>query len=143
MRVTQKCQYALRAMLELTLSGGQGPIKIAEIARRQDIPPRFLETILSELNQAGFVDSRRGSTGGYYLARSSKKITVGDVVRFVEGKQGGKWDELRESRGDCVFITLWQRAEDAVNDIFDNTTFESLAEEKRARDTEYVLDFVI
>lgn len=143
MRVTQKCQYALRAMLDLTLLNGEGPVKIAEIAGRQDIPPRFLESIMSELSQGGFVDSRRGAKGGYFLIRSPSKITVGEVVRFVEAKTDQNWGRSQQTNDRCVFTLLWRRTTDAVNEILDNTTLETLAEQKRAIDAEYVLDFVI
>jgi Rrf2 family protein len=85
MLITQKCQYALRAVFALARREGRGPTKIAEIAREQAIPVRFLEVILGQLKQGGFVDSRRGADGGYFIVRSPREIAVGDIVRFIDG----------------------------------------------------------
>ena len=83
--VSQKCQYALRAVFELAKRHGRGPVRIGDVAKAQAIPPRFLEVILNQLKQAGFVESRRGNEGGYLLARAPERLTVGEIVRFVEG----------------------------------------------------------
>ncbi len=77
MQVTQKSLYALRAIFELAKCSKQGPMKIADIAKAQVIPRRFLETILTQFKQAGFVESCRGNDGGYVLIPSPGKITVG------------------------------------------------------------------
>jgi len=87
MNASVKCEYALRAVLDLALAGSStaGPIRIADIASRQQIPQKFLETILSDLRKRGLLESRRGAEGGYMLARPAETITVGEVVRAVEG----------------------------------------------------------
>src|SRR5512133_2739522 len=85
MIVTQKCQYAMRAVFELARREGQGPVKINEIAEAQAIPQRFLENILNQLKQSGILESRRGKEGGYLLARPSREITAGMIIRLVEG----------------------------------------------------------
>ena len=77
--------YAVRAVFELAKRQGTGAIKISEIAEAQVIPTRFLENILNNLKRAGFVESVRGKDGGYLLARSAKELTVGEIVRSVEG----------------------------------------------------------
>ena len=85
MAITQKSKYALRATLELAVRFGQGPISIGEIAKAQAIPARFLEAILAQLKRAGLVESRRGNEGGYVLSRPPARISVGDVLRVVQG----------------------------------------------------------
>ena len=80
----KKNQYALRAIFELAKHQGKGPKKISEIAEVQAIPLRFLEVILSQLKGSGLVKSKRGFYGGYYLTRSPDKISVGDVLRFMD-----------------------------------------------------------
>jgi len=90
MRVTLKGDYALRAIFDLALQKPGKPIRIADIAKRQKIPQKFLELILSGLKQGGFVESRRGAEGGYLMARSPDTITVGQVLRFVEGTRLGR-----------------------------------------------------
>ena len=88
MLISQKCQYALRAVFELAGNYGEGPIKMGQIAEAQAIPPRFLEVILGELKQAGFVESRRGAEGGYRLIRSPESLSVEEVIQFIEGPIG-------------------------------------------------------
>ena len=84
MPISQKCQYALRAIYELAKNSGAGPLKMAEIARRQAMPLRFLEIILNELKRGGFIRAVRGKDGGCYLTRSPDDLTVGEVMRFIE-----------------------------------------------------------
>jgi Rrf2 family protein len=84
-RVSAKADYAVRAMLELAEGDEGRPVKGDVVADGQEIPVRFLENILAELRHAGLVQSRRGTDGGYWLARPADQITVADVIRAVEG----------------------------------------------------------
>jgi Rrf2 family protein len=87
MRVSAKADYAVRAMVELAASGNsrEHPAKGEMLAAAQQIPMRFLENILGELRVHGLVQSRRGSDGGYWLARSTDDITLAEIIRAVEG----------------------------------------------------------
>ncbi len=85
MIITQKGQYAVRALFALACSGGDGPLKIADIAIDQGIPARFLEVILGQLKQSGVVDSRRGTDGGYWLAKSPREINVRQIIEAIDG----------------------------------------------------------
>ena len=85
MSVSSKCYYALRAVYALADHAGPEPIKIAEIAEREQIPIRFLEVILNQLKGGGFVQSRRGAEGGYRLARPAEHLTVGEIMRYIDG----------------------------------------------------------
>jgi Rrf2 family protein len=85
MRVSAKADYALRAVIELAVMGGESPVKGERIAQAQEIPLKFLENILGDLRHAGIVRSQRGVEGGYWLARPGEEITVAEVVRAVEG----------------------------------------------------------
>jgi Rrf2 family protein len=85
MRVSAKADYALRAVIELAVMGGESPVKGERIAQAQEIPLKFLENILGDLRHAGIVRSQRGVEGGYWLARPAEEITVAEVVRAVEG----------------------------------------------------------
>jgi Rrf2 family protein len=135
MNVSQKCQYALRALFELSARPRHSPVRSSEIAEAQAIPPRFLELILGELKQGGFVESRRGARGGYLLLGQPDRITVGEVIRFVDGPFAPvkcvKETEQADCPlyGGCAFIGMWSRARDAVNHVFDNTTFQDLIDE--------------
>ncbi|MHC4716257.1 MAG: RrF2 family transcriptional regulator [Planctomycetota bacterium] len=147
--MTRKTQYALRAVFELCKRDGQGPVKIAVIAKVQAIPARFLEVILSQLKQAGFVNSKRGNGGGYFMARSPGELTVGDVVRFVQGPvrtvgcSSDKPEQHCVLYGQCVFLPMWNQVEKAISDIYDRTTFQDLVEAERKRIDSQVLHYSI
>jgi len=124
MNISVKGEYALQAIFDLASNSGPEPVKIAEIARRQKIPQKFLELILASLKQGGFVESRRGAEGGYMLARRPDAITVGEVLHFVEGRQEEK--SRQRKREDSPFCDLWVRADLAIDTILDSTTFAQL-----------------
>ena len=134
--VSQKCQYGLRALFELAKHYGGSPVSISQIAEVQAIPARFLEVILSQLKQGGFVTSRRGREGGYLLARAPQTVTAGEVIRFIEGPLGpvaclpGGAMTSCPMRQHCVFLPMWQRAHDAVAAVYDNATLQDLIEEE-------------
>lgn len=83
--LSQKTRYAIRAMQHLADNFGQGPVQLAQIAEAQNIPAKFLTTILSELTRFGIVDSQRGKDGGYWLAVPPIDITYGDLIRIMRG----------------------------------------------------------
>ena len=136
LNISVKGEYALQAILDLTLQETTSPVKIASIAKRQNIPQKFLELILAGLKQGGFVESRRGAEGGYMLAREPDQITVGEVLRFVEGSRSGK--AVARKRGDTAFSDMWQSIDKAVSDILDTTTFSVLAREWKEKQSAYI-----
>ena len=119
MNISVKGEYALHAVFDLALQPPGEPVKIADIARRQQIPQKFLELILAGLKQGGFVESRRGAEGGYLLAKPADSITVGEVIRFMEGGRNGK------PKGDLTVRSpqLWKSVDDAVSRVVDQTSF--------------------
>jgi Rrf2 family protein len=149
MLISQKCQYALRSIFELAKRTGQGPVKIADIADAQAIPPRFLEVILSQLKQAGFVHSTRGNRGGYVLARSPQQLTVGEVIRFVEGPLGPVVCAVDDAssdcplRGNCVFLPMWEKVKQAISNVYDNTTLQDLVQQEAQKHRAYVPSYAI
>lgn len=149
MPISQKCQYALRSVFELAKHQGDGPVKISDIAKAQAIPTRFLEVILNQLKQGGFVDSRRGSAGGYILTRPASVLTVGEIIRFVEGPLApvqciaGSSGDPCPLHGDCAFLPMWERANVALSEVYDSTTFQDLVEQEQLRQKEHVLDYCI
>jgi Rrf2 family protein len=136
MAITQKSKYALRAMLELAVRVGHGPISIGEIAKAQAIPARFLEAILAQLKRAGLVESRRGNEGGYVLARPPARISVGDVLRVVQGTLADP-DTAGRSQGSspqatqAVFAPIWERAVRSASSVYDAATFQVLVDRYR------------
>lgn len=144
--ISKKCIYALRGLFELASRNTDEPVKIRELADAQGIPSRFLEVIFSELRRAGFVDSRRGADGGYVLATAPKGVTVGAILRYVQGSKpdpdpyfGGP----KGHRGDFAFGRFWQRLNAAVADVADGTTLADLVKYDRRSDKAYVPDYVI
>jgi Rrf2 family protein len=148
MKISKKCQYAVRAMLELAKRHGSGPVTIGDIARKQAVPPRFLEIILNEMKQRGLVRSTRGAQGGYELAADPKDIPVGKVIRLVDGPM----DPVPCASGTpakdcplgdrCALIGLWQRAKEAVEAVYDSTSFQDLVEQELALEAR-AADFII
>jgi len=148
MLISQKDRYALRALFELAKRHGGRPIKVAEIAAAQAVPARFLEVILTELKQAGFVTSRRGRYGGYLLAREPADLTIGEVIRFLEGPV-----EVASCApslpygcppgGYCALEPVWQQVAEAITSVFDGTTFADLVEQEERRAKTYVPAYAI
>jgi Rrf2 family transcriptional regulator, cysteine metabolism repressor len=142
--ISNKCYYALRAVLELAVREGDGPITIGDIATARGIPVRFLEAILRQVKQAGLADSARGKDGGYSLARPAHRITVGEVVRLFEGPMLAVSAQVeRATPGSDVFVGVWQRGEAALAGALDSVTFGSLAERERALDAAHAENYTI
>jgi Rrf2 family cysteine metabolism transcriptional repressor len=140
MNISVKGDYALRAIFDLALQRPGHPIKIADVARRQKIPQKFLELILSGLKQGGFVESRRGAEGGYLLARSPESITIGEVFRYVEGVKAKKNGARQQAD---PFQEVWSGVERAISGVLDHTTFADLVREWRDREKKYVPNWEI
>ena len=135
MKITYKGDYALKALLQLALSyegPDEGVLSIAEIAKLGDMPTKFLEQILLALRRGGFVKSRRGVKGGFLLAKHPKDITIGDVIRFVEGPiepiecvEKGAYTRCNDIKC-CIFRDIWKEVRDAISVVVDTLTFEEL-----------------
>jgi Rrf2 family transcriptional regulator, cysteine metabolism repressor len=141
MNISVKGEYALQAIFDLASNHTKEPIKIAEIARRQKIPQKFLELILASLKQGGFVESRRGAEGGYLLSKRPEAITIGEVLRFVEGRQEERSRLRRQS--DSAFADLWERVDQAMDSVLDTTSFAQLAREWQEKHSRFVPNWEI
>ena len=139
MNVSVKGEYALQAIFDLAVQDSPDPVKIADIAKRQSIPQKFLELILASLKQGGFVNSRRGAEGGYLLARHAESITVGDVLRFVEGGRTRKSGRAN----DGPLAEFWTKVDGAMGHVIDRTTFAELAREWKEKQSRYVPNWEI
>ncbi len=133
----KKRQYALRAVFELARHCGRGPTKISEIADAQAIPVRFLEVILNQLKGSGLIDSKRGFTGGYFLTRTPEQITVGDIMRFMQGDAPSTecaacvtQKSCPFERG-CAFSSMWNRVDRAIMRVYNETTIQDLLDSDR------------
>jgi Rrf2 family protein len=131
MKITYKGDYALKAILDLALHYGK-IVTIHDLAKRADIPIKFLEQVLLDLKRGGFVESRRGKVGGYLLVKPPSQIKLGEVIRFIDGPiepitcvekgYSGCSDIYK-----CAFRGVWQQVSKAISNIIDNITFEDLA----------------
>ena len=136
MKITYKGDYALKAVLDLALNYGS-IVTIHELAKRTQVPFKFLEQVLLDLKKGGFVESRRGKIGGYLLAKSPAEITVGDVARFIDGPIEPIACVEKGYKGcadlyKCAFRKIWADVGRATSGIVDNITFGKLVNEVEA-----------
>ncbi len=141
MNISVKGKYALEALFDLAVHSNGHPVKIGDIARRRQIPQKFLELILVGLKQGGFVESKRGAEGGYLLARTADNITIGQVLRFIEAKGNGQ--ALAKGAGESPFCDLWSRVDQAVSDVVDHTTFDDLRREWSEKQANFIPNWEI
>ena len=142
MRISTKGRYALRLMLDLALHNTGTPVRIKEIAARQEISDKYLEQIIAVLNKAGYVRSVRGPQGGYLLTRQPEDYTVGMILRLTEGSLapvecldsdiGGC-----EKSDDCVTVLVYRKMNEAVNEVIDHITLADLMGWKLQKDGDY------
>jgi Rrf2 family protein len=142
MLITQKKQYALRAVYELARQSDRGTLKTAEIATAQAIPLRFLEIILNRLKHAGLLLAKRGYHGGFQLRLTPDQITLNDIFQALEARNEKSACVSCISEGDCPlydgcdFLPLWEKMQSAIDDICDHTTVQDLIDnEGKARRT--------
>jgi len=149
MKISFKGDYALKAVLDLALNYNNGKIQINDIAKRQDIPIKYLSQILLILKGAGYVQSRRGPHGGYWLAKSPRQITLGEIIRLMDGPTSpiGCVSRTGYSKCNdepfCPFRGIWIKVRDAINEIVDNTTFEDICEIVKNQNTESTFTYYI
>ena len=149
MTVSAKCYYGLRAIYALAEHGTATPMKANDIAERQHIPIKFLESILSQLRGGGFVLSRRGAEGGYILARPADRLKVGEIIRFIDGPiapvdcASVSRPKECEYPGHCPFFGFWGRVREAIADVVDQTSFADLINENKGFGTTYIADWTI
>ena len=134
MRISAKTDYALRAAIELAAIGSSEPVKGEAIANAQGIPLRFLENILSDLRNAGIVESRRGVEGGYLLARPAEQIALADVIRAVDGplaNVAGTRPNRLEYEGSAEKLRdIWVGVRAALRSVLEETTLADVANKK-------------
>ncbi|MCY3772441.1 MAG: Rrf2 family transcriptional regulator [Gemmatimonadetes bacterium] len=134
MRVSAKAEYACRAVLELTRYHDKAEvIHISDIAVRQSIPEKYLVQILLQLQRAGLVRSKRGATGGYSLARTPGEISLGDVIRAMDGalisveSLSGDAEITDQLSGQHVLKDVWMGVQEKLGEIMDGITFEDIS----------------
>jgi Rrf2 family protein len=153
MVLSSRGKYGTRALLDLSLHYEEGPVQIQEIAARQKIPLKYLEQILLSLKRSGFVISRKGPGGGYSLARPPHAITLGAVVRAMDGplapiscaSVSGYAECGCPEPATCGLRAVWKEARDALSAIMDSTTFADIRDRhlKLRAEGREILDYVI
>ena len=144
MKISTKGRYALRLLLDLAVYNTGEPISLKDVATRQEISEKYLEQIISLLNKAGFVRSIRGAQGGYMLAKAPSEYTVGMILRLTEGSLApvscvGEDSIECERRQGCVTVRVWEKLNDAVNQVVDNITLADLVEWHQEKADQYII----
>jgi Rrf2 family protein len=136
MNISLKCQYAVRGVLELARHYGRAAVPISKIARPYEISTRFLEIILNQLKRGGFVGSKRGVQGGFFLAVKPKDLTIGQIVRFLDGPLDpvkcvvGRSGRDCPQKKRCVLRDMWSKARQAVERVYDSANFADLLKQE-------------
>src|SRR4051794_22649490 len=135
--LSRKVRYALRALYALAADEGPGPVLIADLAERERIPRKFLEAILLELKNAGVLQSKKGKGGGYSLSRAPDQITMGEIIRVIDGplapvpcvseKAYARCDGCADE-ATCGTRLVMKQVRDAIAGIVDNTTLAQILE---------------
>ena len=153
MKLSQRGEYALRALLVLGMNHGSGVVRIRDIAQQQNIPRRFLEQILNDLKSAGFVLSKRGVAGGYRLQRGPNEISLADIIRHLEGPLApvgcvsvNYYQRCScPDEGKCAIRSVMQYVRDAIVGVLEGVSVAHLCD--RVRDLqgplENPLDYII
>ncbi|KPK44448.1 MAG: hypothetical protein AMJ65_03080 [Phycisphaerae bacterium SG8_4] len=137
MKMSKKCQYALKAVFELAWRNTGRPVKTHSIANAQLMSPRFTEIILNELKHGGYVESRRGNSGGYLLAKDPANLTVREVIEYIQGPislvpEAAEGVPNAAFLGNEAFKDLWEQVNKAVCEVCDGRTFADLVQFERA-----------
>ncbi|MDE2216369.1 MAG: Rrf2 family transcriptional regulator [Planctomycetota bacterium] len=139
MKLSKKSDYALRAMIYLSMNYQRGAVQIKEISAKEKIPQKFLENILLALRKAGILNSKMGLRGGYELARSPDLITLGDVIRVLDGAIAPVNCVSQISykpcsvEVTCVIRGVMMDVRKAITDVLDTITFADMC--KRVKDS--------
>ena len=133
MKVSTKGRYAIRFLLDLAKNSLGKPVRIKDVAGRQDISDKYLEQVVSVLHKAGYVKSVRGPQGGYTLTREPGEYTIGEILRLTEGNMApvaclSDEENVCERADKCSTLPLWKKLDTAIRDVIDTTTLADLIE---------------
>ena len=137
MKLTTKGRYGLRAVIDLAMYAKNEPVSLSDVAERQNISISYLEQLVAKLKKAGIVQSTRGAQGGYALAKAPEKISVGEILRALEGSLSpvdcsavdGEGETECSASNFCVTKYVWKRINDSINDTVNNMFLSELLEE--------------
>jgi Rrf2 family cysteine metabolism transcriptional repressor len=134
LKISTRGEYGIRAMLDIALHNQEGPVTLKSISGRQDISEPYLEQLVGGLRKAGLVVSMRGAQGGYVLAKEPAQITIGELIRVLEGpiapvdcvNEQADESECCANVHRCATRVLWQRLRDSMTEVLDSTTLADL-----------------
>lgn len=130
MKISTKGRYALRVMIDLALNNSKQYITSKEIAKRQEISNKYLEQIIAMLNKAGYLETARGNTGGYKLAKEPSEYIIGDILKATEGDLvpiDCLIEEKKCKRQErCKTYSFWKGLDDVINEYINSKTLEDL-----------------
>ena len=133
MKLSTKGRYGIHAMYDLAQYGSDTPQPIKSIAERQNIPEAYLEQLIGQLRRSGLVKSVRGAQGGYLLSRSPAEITVGEVLRTLEGELAVvdclMEEDLCHKACSCPTRVVWKKLRDGLNEIVDGITLQDMLDD--------------
>lgn len=140
MRISTKGRYALRMLLDLAEHHDEGYISLGDIAERQSISKKYLEQIIPMFNKSNILRANRGSQGGYMLAKSPDKCTLGEVLRLTEGTLSpvpcAEQDPVECERSDgCAMLSVWKGLYIVINDYLDGITLQDIIDKKHSGDS--------
>lgn len=138
MKLSTRGRYGLKAMFELSMNYGQGPISLNIISERQNISLNYLEQLMAQLKKADLVESVRGKQGGYLLAKKPSEISVGDILLVLEGELAPT-DCVKEYSEDectnadfCVTRIIYEKIKKSIDDVVYSITLQDMLEDQRA-----------
>jgi Rrf2 family cysteine metabolism transcriptional repressor len=139
MKLSTRTRYGVRAIFELALYYGKGPVQLKKIAEKQDISVKYLEQLIAILKTGGFVRSIRGSKGGYILAKKPSEIKLSECVRCLEGQLNPvecvEDNDYCKRTEDCIVKQVWVKITDAVENILQSITLQDLVDKAENRNT--------
>ena len=144
MKGSTKGRYGLRAIIDLALNSNGEHVSLVNIAERQDISKNYLEQVFSTLRKAGIVKSVKGAQGGYELAKDPSEITAGEILRALEGSLSVvNSSNEKESNAieKCINKNVWNKIDESVNKVIDNTTLEDLISEYK-KDSDVIMYYI-
>lgn len=144
MKISTKGRYALRLLLDLGEHRGDGFISLKEIAERQGISKKYLEQIIPILNRTNVLRTNRGAQGGYMLARTPDKYTVGEILRLTEGSLAPvacleQDPNLCERQESCATLPVWQGLYRVIIDYLDHITLQDILDQEHEKGGDYVI----
>ncbi len=142
MKLSTKGRYGLRAFIDIAIFGENEPVSLAHVAKRQDISISYLEQLMVKLKKAGLIVSIRGASGGYAIAKDQGRISVGDVLRALEGDLAPvdcaafhEGSHACAASDDCASKIVWKKINDSINETVNNIYIDELVADSKSKNT--------